>query len=309
MGFWDSALDVVGSIPVIGHITAGIEYAVGDSERGRKALAASTGNLCGTLGAVGGFCVGGPGGAVAGGAAGSALGGQVESAINGNGLDLDPTKIATDAVIGGATSMIGGGGASSVLKGITSTVGKDVAKSAAGSAAKTVMTSTAGQVIKQIGSQNNPPAPKPKTGGEDEQPPQETIRVVTRNQEAKANELNQHATELNKTCDDFKMPPDATYHVRSLLGNTGMALTVVKHPLPWVDANAAVEQLHQMLVTKKTSGGFAEDQAHMNETGHAYDKWPIVDAGLTKYEQLLQQLRTAMLEVEYMAAQKPRVSL
>ena len=110
MVWWDKVVNVLGSIPLVGTVTAGVQYAAGDKDGAQKSLAASTGNLLATAGAVGGFMVGGPGGAAAGGAAGHAVGGQIERKINGQDLDLSLAKLATDALVGGATAMIPGAG-------------------------------------------------------------------------------------------------------------------------------------------------------------------------------------------------------
>lgn len=84
MGFFDSISDAFSrdgavtvfceKIPVIGHVTAGIQAVSGNPEHAKRALASSTGALVTTAGAVGGFVVGGPVGAVAGGATASQLG-------------------------------------------------------------------------------------------------------------------------------------------------------------------------------------------------------------------------------------------
>ncbi|KAM9876921.1 hypothetical protein VDGL01_09004 [Verticillium dahliae] len=152
MGFWSGVLNVVGAIPVVGHATAGIQYLAGDKEGAQKSLAASTGNLVSTAGAVGGFIVGGPVGAVAGGMAGSTVGGQIENQINGKGLDLSANKLVTDALMGGAFGMVGGGGVGHAVKGAGTMLGKELGLSAleavAGSATKTAVTATAGQAIR-----------------------------------------------------------------------------------------------------------------------------------------------------------------
>jgi hypothetical protein len=154
MGFWRGVLNVVGAVPVIGHVTAGVQYLAGDKDGAQKSLAASTGNLCSTIGAVGGFAVGGPLGAAAGGAAGAALGGQIENKINGKALDLSLGKLGTDAVLGGATGIIGGGGLGNALKGAGTMLGKEVGKTtlkvATGSGLKTALSSTTGIVIKFV---------------------------------------------------------------------------------------------------------------------------------------------------------------
>lgn len=59
MGFWDSVLKFTSSVPIVGHVTAGVQYLAGDKEGAQKSLASSTGSLVGTVGAVGGFFVGG----------------------------------------------------------------------------------------------------------------------------------------------------------------------------------------------------------------------------------------------------------
>lgn len=144
MGFWNGVLNIVSSIPVVGHVTAGVQYMTGDKEAAQKSLASSTGNLVGTLGAVGGFFVGGPVGAAAGGAAGSAIGGQIERKINGQDLDLSAGTLLTDAALGGASGMLGGGSLHSVGKELSETLGKTLA----GSMTNTAVVQTAGQVVR-----------------------------------------------------------------------------------------------------------------------------------------------------------------
>lgn len=107
MGFWESTLSFVSAVPIVGHVTAGVQYLAGDEEGAQKSLASSTGNLVGTAGAVGGFMVGGPVGAVAGGAAGAAVGGQIGRKINGQDFDLSIKILAIDATLGATT--LGGG--------------------------------------------------------------------------------------------------------------------------------------------------------------------------------------------------------
>ena len=69
-------------VPVVGHVTAGVQALAGNGEEAKRALATSTGNLCSTVGAVGGFCVGGPAGALAGGALGGGVGSLVETSYH-----------------------------------------------------------------------------------------------------------------------------------------------------------------------------------------------------------------------------------
>jgi hypothetical protein len=143
MGFWRGVLNVVGSVPVLGHATAGIQWLAGDKDGAQKSLASSTGNLVGTIGAVGGFMCGGPPGAIAGGAAGSAIGGQIERKINGQDMDLSLKKLGTDATIGGLSGMLGGGG----LNALGNTVSSSFGKAALGSSAKTIIATSGGQII------------------------------------------------------------------------------------------------------------------------------------------------------------------
>ena len=154
MGFWKGVLNVVGSIPVVGHVTAGVQFIAGEKEGAKKSFAASTGNLVSTAGAVGGFLVGGPPGAIAGGAAGSALGGQLENKLNGKDFDFSASKLLTDAAIGGVGGLAGGGGAGGLLKSAGSMIGREVGKTtvkfAAGTGLKTLLTSTATQLARFV---------------------------------------------------------------------------------------------------------------------------------------------------------------
>ncbi|KAJ4210887.1 hypothetical protein NW759_012918 [Fusarium solani] len=93
MGFWKGVLNVVGSIPIVGHATAGIQFLAGDEAGARKSLASSTSNLVSTAGAIGGFFVGGAAGAVVGGVAGASIGGQIGNKINGKDMDPSAGKI------------------------------------------------------------------------------------------------------------------------------------------------------------------------------------------------------------------------
>ena len=96
MGICNGVPDVGGSIPVVGHVTAGVQFIAGDKEGAQKPFAASTGNLCSTAGAVGGFDAGhlgrnlaGPLGGPLGALAGIALGGRRENKLNGKDLGGD----------------------------------------------------------------------------------------------------------------------------------------------------------------------------------------------------------------------------
>ncbi|KAF9783620.1 hypothetical protein IL306_008747 [Fusarium sp. DS 682] len=109
MGFWDSVVTVVGSVPVVGHVTAGVQHLTGDKEGARQSLARSTGNLVSGVGAVGGFFVGGPPGFIAGGGLGAAIGGQINNKINGKDFDLSFGKIGGDVLVGSITGVTGGG--------------------------------------------------------------------------------------------------------------------------------------------------------------------------------------------------------
>lgn len=116
MGFWQSVLNIVGSVPVVGHVTAGVQYLAGDTDGAQKSLASSTRNLVSSLGATAGFVVGGPVGAVAFGTAGAVIGGQVENKINGKDLDLSPAKLANDVLMAGSFGYVNGDQLGPVLK-------------------------------------------------------------------------------------------------------------------------------------------------------------------------------------------------
>lgn len=170
MGFWDSISDAFSrdgvvttfceKIPIVGHATAGIQALAGNSEHAKRALATSTGSLITTAGAIRGFIVGGPIGAVAGGAAAAQLGIAAEWGISttihddkvkGDVGEVSLGHCAGEAVLGGASGLLGGGGASAVgkqaMKAFGSEVAKKVASEAVGSAIRTGVITTIGQVV------------------------------------------------------------------------------------------------------------------------------------------------------------------
>jgi len=57
---------VIGTIPVAGHIEGGVYYALGDKEKGERAMKDASRSTGVVIGGVGGFLAGGPAGAVAG---------------------------------------------------------------------------------------------------------------------------------------------------------------------------------------------------------------------------------------------------
>ncbi|KAF5644069.1 cnvh-domain protein [Fusarium sp. NRRL 52700] len=145
MGFFQSIADAFSKngavtkfaeqIPVVGHVTAGIQAIAGNGEEAKRALATSTGNIFSTAGAVGGFVVGGPPGAVAGGALGGLAGTFVESGIagsindpsvKGDLGDVTAGKVMTNMGLGGATAMFGGAG--NAFKIGSTTLGKEAMK-------------------------------------------------------------------------------------------------------------------------------------------------------------------------------------
>ena len=145
-------LDFLNSIPIVGHWKAAVEAITGDTDAARRTVAAATGGLVSTVGAVGGFVVGGPPGAIAGGGLGNMIGGQIERKINGQDLDLSAGKLLTDAAIGGAAGAVGGGGAGNAAKGLAQGLGrelsKDFVRGGAGSIGKTIAAEIGQQLIK-----------------------------------------------------------------------------------------------------------------------------------------------------------------
>ncbi|KAL5589122.1 hypothetical protein FOBRF1_015650 [Fusarium oxysporum] len=161
-------------IPVVGHVTAGIQAIAGNTEEAKRALATSTGNLVSTVGAVGGFVVGGPPGAVAGGALGGLAGTFVESGIagsinnpsvKGDLGDVTAGKVIANMGLGGASGMLGGGGG--LLKSGGTAFGKELMKGAA----KIGAGSAIGQGLKGL-------KPDASTGDLDETEP-ETRKYVS----------------------------------------------------------------------------------------------------------------------------------
>ncbi|KAJ9645336.1 hypothetical protein H2201_008414 [Coniosporium apollinis] len=126
MGFWSSIADAFSrdgvvttfceKIPVVGHVTAGIQALAGNPDHAWRALATSTGAL-GTLGGiVAGFVVGNIPGAIAGGALGSQVGLGAEWGISkaidnqevkGDVGEVTLGRCVGDAVLGGTSSLLG----------------------------------------------------------------------------------------------------------------------------------------------------------------------------------------------------------
>jgi hypothetical protein len=90
-------------------VTAAVQFIAGDKEGAQKPFAASTGNLCSTYGAVGGFDAGhlvgylvpGAIGPPLGALAGIAFSGLRENKLNGKVFDLSGNKASHDSAIGG----------------------------------------------------------------------------------------------------------------------------------------------------------------------------------------------------------------
>ncbi|RYO01820.1 hypothetical protein AA0120_g1 [Alternaria tenuissima] len=84
MGFWSGIADAFSrdgsatrfceKLPVIGHVTAGVQLLAGNPDHAKRAAATATNSTLKAGGAAVGFAVGGPLGAVAGAAAGSMAG-------------------------------------------------------------------------------------------------------------------------------------------------------------------------------------------------------------------------------------------
>ncbi|KAL6364101.1 hypothetical protein LRP88_03534 [Fusarium phalaenopsidis] len=164
-------------IPVVGHVTAGIQALAGNTEEAKRALATSTGNLVSTAGAVGGFFVGGPPGAVAGGSLGGLVGTYVESGIAGSISDpsvkgdlgeVTAGKIITNVGLGGASGFLGGGGG--LLKSGGTALTKEFVKDAAKIGAGNVI----GHGLKGL-----KPGPDVHPGDPDEDPEPETRKYVS----------------------------------------------------------------------------------------------------------------------------------
>ena len=140
--------------------------------------------------------------------------------------------------------------------------------------------------------------------------PDEKIRVVTRNQEAKSRQLEDCALGLNTECANLQaqgIPTNCMNWVQDVAGNVANALSlVVRHPLPWATANMGVQEAKRIYFDRKQTGKLLENQQRSDETGHGYDFWPKIDAGLSAIERLLGELEGAMQEELYMAAQRPR---
>ena len=81
-----------------------------------------------------------------------------------------------------------------------------------------------------------------------------------------------------------------------------MPFAVIRHPLPWDTANMAFQSIKDKYDYKQQHGEFMQDQHAMDETGRGYEVWPTIDAALVRLGALLEELRVAMQEVEYMLA-------
>ena len=165
MGFWSSIADAFSrdgsatrfceKLPVIGHVTAGVQLLAGNPEHAKRAAATATNSTLTTGGAVLGFMAGGPPGAVAGAMIGSTAGIASEYGISttiddkgvkGNVGEVSIKRIVVDGVLSGGTAFIPGGAAT------IGTAGKEVAKQAASSAFKTgIVTGVFTYVVSQGG--------------------------------------------------------------------------------------------------------------------------------------------------------------
>ncbi|KAB2102386.1 hypothetical protein AG0111_0g8832 [Alternaria gaisen] len=199
MGFWSGIADAFSrdgsatrfceKLPVIGHVTAGVQLLAGNPEHAKRAAATATNSTLTTGGAVLGFMAGGPPGAVAGAMLGSTAGIGCEygisTAINdesvkGNVGDVSIHRFVIDGVLSGGTAFIPGGTAA------IGTAGKEAAKQVASSAVKTglvtgVFTGMQGMSKDQ---------PRPATGDDPEKPKDKgLVRVITLGQEEAAQHL------------------------------------------------------------------------------------------------------------------------
>lgn len=112
----------------------GVTYTTGDL---RDTLYKLIPAVIGTVGAVaGGLATAGFGGEVAGGAGGAALGEEIRQRLQGGADTLDARKVATQAFIGGAGSLVGTGiGAAGKALGVNEVLGNLFAKAGIGKAA------------------------------------------------------------------------------------------------------------------------------------------------------------------------------
>ncbi|CAN9094581.1 unnamed protein product [Alternaria alternata] len=199
MGFWSGIADAFSrdgsatrfceKLPVIGHVTAGVQLLAGNPEHAKRAAATATNSTLTTGGAVLGFMAGGPPGAVAGAMLGSTAGIGCEYGISttikddgvkGNVGEVSIKRIVVDGALSGATAFIPGGTA-------VGSVGKEAAKQGVSSAVKTglvtgVFTGMQGMSKDQ---------PRPATGDDEPENPEEEdlVRVITPGQEKAAEEL------------------------------------------------------------------------------------------------------------------------
>ncbi|KAL8917371.1 MAG: hypothetical protein Q9208_007989 [Pyrenodesmia sp. 3 TL-2023] len=233
MGFWDSIADAFArdgavttfceKIPVVGHVTAGIQALSGNPEHAKRALATSTGSLVTTAGAVGGFFAGGPPGAILGAAAASAAGVGAEYAIsttindkNVKGIvgDVSAGRFLTDAALGALGGGVPGGATTAVGKELTEVFGKSLGQEVTKLVTKTVGTKvatavmigvataasqglkgtapTVGKVIPGAGDE-----PAPDVDSDTEKEKKKKIRVITAGQASQAKHLTELGTEVS----------------------------------------------------------------------------------------------------------------
>jgi hypothetical protein len=150
MGFWSGIADAFSrdggatrfceKLPVIGHVTAGIQLLAGNPEHAKRAAATATNSTLTAGGAVAGFMVGGPLGAAGGAALASTAGIACEYGISttiddqnvkGNVGEVSIKRIVVDGALSSITAVIPGGTA------VIGSAGKEVAKQSISSAVKT----------------------------------------------------------------------------------------------------------------------------------------------------------------------------
>ncbi|KAL8746258.1 MAG: hypothetical protein Q9184_007772 [Pyrenodesmia sp. 2 TL-2023] len=242
MGFWDSIADAFSrdgavttfceKIPVVGHVTAGIQALSGNPEHAKRALATSTGSLVTTAGAVGGFLVGGPPGAVLGATAASAAGVGAEYAISttindkdvkGNVGDVSAGRFLTDAAFSALGGGVPGGAPTAVGKELTKVLGKSFGQEITKSVTKTVGSKVGTAVLTGVitGAAQGlkgtvPTAGKPIPGAGDgpapeldssdtEEEERKKIRVITAGQASQADRLTKLGTEISNAYKDTQI--------------------------------------------------------------------------------------------------------
>ncbi|CAN9080904.1 unnamed protein product [Alternaria sp. RS040] len=257
MGFWSGIADAFSrdgsatrfceKLPVIGHVTAGVQLLAGNPEHAKRAAATATNSTLTTGGAVLGFMAGGPPGAVAGAMLGSTAGIGCEYGISttikdegvkGNVGEVSMKRIVVDGALSGATAFIPGGTAT------IGTAGKEVAKQAASSAFKTGVVTSVFTGMQGMSKDQ----PRPTTGDDPEKPKdKDLVRVITLGQEEAAQHLRGLVTafQTELAIDPYdnwtRSNPNDPRPLGGMCYNLQAPLAIVRLDCEWSIVNTAYE--------------------------------------------------------------------